>query len=133
MKKALIVTLILFGLCFGLIAENIESDLYFKSFPITRVYPSRQGYRITYLKGDLTYHTFYVPMEWLTRGAAETDGEVVYGEGRTFPYFSVFWKDVKCDYIKLYLHRSQLHESWGDFPDGDYTEKFNITEPQLEF
>lgn len=133
MKKFLILALVLFGLCFALIAENIESDLYYKSFPIARVYPATEGYRIVYMKSDMDYHVFYVPMEWFNKGPANK-GEILYGEGAAYPYFTVYWKEGAFSHIKLYLARNLLHESWGDLPrDRDYSDKFNVTEPQLEF
>lgn len=133
MKKILILTLVLLGLSFALAAENIESDLYYKSFPILKVYPSRLGYRITYIKSDMQFHTFYVPLEWFIEGAAQK-AEALYGEGETYPYFSIFWKNGTFSHFKLYLHKSLLHKSWGNFPKGrDYSEEFKIEEPILEF
>ena len=58
------IILVLVGLAAGLFAENLESNLYYKSYPISVVNPSTQGYRIVYMKSDMTYHVFYCPMEW---------------------------------------------------------------------
>ena len=96
------------------------------------VNPSREGYRIVYMKSNMQYHVFYCPIEWFLGTAKE--GEILYGDGPVFPYFTVYWKDGKFDHIKLYLHKNRAHSSWGDLPSGrDYSDKFNVTEPQLEF
>ena len=132
MKKKLMIILVLVGLAAGLFAENLESNLYYKSYPISVVNPSTQGYRIVYMKSDMTYHVFYCPMEWFLGAAAK--GELLYGEGSAYPYFTVYWKDGQFDHIKLYLTKNRNHPSWGDLPEGrDYSEKFNVTEPQLDF
>ncbi len=132
MKKTLILALILAALAFGLYAENIESNLYYKTFPISMVSPAREGYRIVYMKSDMKYHVFYCPMEWFLGAASQ--GEIIYGDGDAFPYFTVYWKDGEFSHIKLYLHKSKLDPSWGDLPEGrDYSDKFNVSEPQLEY
>ena len=133
MKKYLILALILVGLTFALAAEDLESDLYYKSYPISVVYPAEEGYRIVYMKSDMTYHVFYVPMEWFVAGP-DSQGELLYGNGPTYPYFTVYWKEGAFSHIKLYLSKDKRHPSWGDLPrDRDYSDKFNVTEPLLEF
>ena len=131
MKKTIIILLVLCGLALGLYAENIESTLYYKSYPISLVTPSTDGYRIIYMKSNLQYHVFYAPMEWFLGSANK--GEVLYGNGKIYPYFTVYWEDGQFSHIKLYLHSNKHHTSWGDMPQGDYSDKFDVSEPMLEF
>ncbi|MBI9102030.1 MAG: hypothetical protein JEY99_06405 [Spirochaetales bacterium] len=132
MKKTIIILLVLAGLTFGLVAENMESNLYYKSYPISLINPSTEGYRIVYMKSNMDYHVFYCPMEWFIGAASK--GDILYGEGAAYPYFTVYWEDGKFSHIKLYLHKNRTDSTWGDFPEGrDYSEKFNVEEPLLEF
>jgi hypothetical protein len=130
-KKAALILILLAGF-YGSFAENQPSNLYVKSFPIAVVNVAREGYRIVYMKGDMTYHVFYCPIDWFTQGAAGK-GEVLYGSGAAFPYFSVFWEDGQFSHIKLYLHSNRTHISWRDLPPGDYSGSFNVEAPDISF
>lgn len=132
MKKTLFIMLILGVMAAGLCAESLESNLYFKSYPLSVVNVSSEGYRLIYMKSDMSYHVFYCPMDWF-RGT-DGKGEILYGSGPVFPYFTVFWEDGQFSHIKLYLHQDRHHSSWRDLPLGrDYSDKFNVSEPQLAF
>ena len=51
-----------------------------------------------------------MPYSWFKPGGK---GQVVFGSGRSYPFFSVFYVDGKFDHVKLYLVESMGHVSWG--------------------
>ena len=62
MKKLLCLTLLLLVLGVVLYAEN--ASMFVVTKHITKIYIHRLGFRVLYLKNDLTLGEFYVPMEW---------------------------------------------------------------------
>ncbi|RKX79758.1 MAG: hypothetical protein DRP87_01835 [Spirochaetes bacterium] len=102
---------ILSVLTVSLFADTRESNLYVKSLHIVRVYPHKKGFQIVYRKNNMELREFYVPNDWF-KGAG-SKGDLIWGDGREFPYCSIFWKDGEFEHIRLYLHKDLNHESWG--------------------
>jgi hypothetical protein len=116
----------------GLFAFAEESDMFVKTMPITKVYTHRLGFKVLYLKNDLDFAEFYVPLEWFDSAGGK--GVIVRGVDPSYPYFSIFWKAGKFHSVKLYVHKDLQHESWGSLTlSPDISEKFDIDEPEFEF
>ena len=129
MKKAIFIALLLV-VAATLIAE--ESTMFVKTVPIKRVYPHRLGYRVLYLKANLDFEEFFVPLKWANFSGGKA--EIFIGDAPSFPYFSVFYKDGEFSYIRLYLHESRNHETWGVMKlSDDYDDKFEDESLNLVF
>ncbi len=130
-KKLFLLLLIFIFITFAEISAE-ESEYYFKTVRIEKVYPTRLGYRILYMKNDLSFTVFYVPMRWIQEAGGK--GEVVLTDKASAPYFSIFWKGGVFDHIRLYLPKNSSHPSWGVIDASlDLTEKFNVETLDLEF
>ncbi len=131
MKKILCAVLLF--LILGVIAVSAdESELFVKSMPITKIYIHRLGFRVVYLKTDLTQGEFYVPMEWFDQAGGK--GILVKGTDPAYPFFSIFWRNGEFDSIKLYTKSNLSHDTWGDLPySPDLAERFNVDTLELDF
>ena len=107
-------------------------NIFVKTMPITRIYVHSLGFKVLYLKSDLTQGAFYVPISWFDTAGGK--GVLIKGNDPSYPYFSIFWKDGKFDSIKIYVKASFDDPTWGSLgtPEGA-AEKFNIEELKLDF
>ena len=107
-----------------------ESEFFFKSVSIVRVYPHRLGYRILYARTNMDLGEMYVPMTWFQydqEAGGVGKGELVIGNDDSYPYFSIFWKNGQFNHIRLYLQENRGHESWGNIPVGsNWDARFDI-------
>lgn len=135
MKKIVIISLVLLfflgGFSFAQETDYEPSDMFVKTMPITKIYTHKLGYKVVYLKTDLNFAEFYVPLEWFD--VAGQKAVIVKGVDPAFPYFSIFWKEGAFHSVKLYVRRDLQHPSWGTLTESNVQEKFNIDEPELEF
>lgn len=149
MKKPITVVLVLLfilSLVSPLFAEVEESEYFVKTLLIMKVYPHQLGYRVLYKKSSLDFGEVFIPHRWRQEPAGDdTAGqedaalsaggklELRYGEGAEFPYLSVYWKNGAFSHVKLYLHKQDLHSSYGKLdPTIDYTDEFNVDEIILD-
>jgi len=106
--------------------------MFVKTMPISKIYTHKLGYKVVYLKNDLDFAEFYVPLKWFDM--ADRKAVIVRGVDPSYPYFSIFWKEGEFHSIKLYV-RSDLQDiSWGTLrllPD--ISDKFEIDVLELEF
>lgn len=135
-KRVLILTVLLFLVFSGLLFAE-DSEYFVKSVPIAKVYTHNLGYRIVYQKSDLNFGVFYVPNRWLTMSDSGTEApkaELFTGITPAYPYFSIFWKNGEFSHIRIYLHRSLSHISYGDLENpADFNDEFDIDTLALEF
>ena len=132
MKKGLIIciALILF-LATTAVSFAEESEFFVKTVPISKVYTHLLGYKIVYIKSDLSFGTFHVPLNWFQ---AAGKGDLIWGNHPSFPYFSIFYKNGEFSHIRLYVQRAKSHQSWGNLkPDPALKEKFDIETLELDF
>jgi hypothetical protein len=136
---------ILIALCAALIAvlpvaaqENNppanQSDQYYVTVSIEKIYPYRLGYVVQYRKGISGYARAYLPLEWFT--GADGRGELVsMGTGSNWPSLTVFYKNGEFDHARLYVRRSKSHETWGTIPQGTNLDPLfeGVTGVTLEF
>ena len=134
--KKLILLIAIFTLFASTGAFTETSGYYVKTVPVIRVYNHALGYRVVYMKSDLTLHVIYLPKEWfkvLAQTGKEPKAELISGRDSSYPYFSVFWEDGEFSHIRLYLQNDLMHSSWGDLDSSmDLTEKFKVETLKLE-
>jgi hypothetical protein len=110
MKRAVPIFLLLLvlGAAFG---QEQDANVYVKSVPILKILTSSAGYKILYVKSDMQVGEIYLPLSWF--GKAGGKAEIVFGRDPSYPYFSVFYRDGKFDFIRLYVLDNVGDVSWG--------------------
>lgn len=131
MKKIIITGLVLLFF-FGVFAYAEESDMFVKTMPITKIYTHKLGYKVVYLKNDLNFGEFYVPLKWFDTAGGK--GVIIKGVDPAYPYFSIFWKNGEFHSVKLYVRRDLQHQSWGTLQSlPETSDNFDIDTLELEF
>ncbi len=110
MKRAVCVFLLLLVLG-AAFAQEQDTKVYVKSVPILKILTSSAGYKVLYVKSDMQVGELYLPLSWF--GKAGGQAEIVFGKDPSYPYFSVFYKDGKFDFIRLYVLDNVGDISWG--------------------
>jgi len=135
-RRIILLTLLIFILLAGF-AYAERSDYYVKSVPIAKVYMHSLGYRIVYQKSDLNFGVFYVPEQWFDMPAnreQDPKAELVMARNPAYPYFSIFWEAGEFSHIRLYLHESLNHQSYGDLENPEsFDDQFDIETLSIEF
>ena len=125
---------LLFFIFLGLIslsAQEQETEIFYKSFPIVKILSHSEGYKVIYRKSNMEFGNFYVPLSWFVAGGK---GEIIYGSDRSYPYFSIFYKKGKFDFIRLYVHEDVRASSWGVMKLLPETKKkFEVEEIVIEY
>ena len=119
MKRTLFCAVLL-GLVFSIVpslfAESFpdESDYYYVSVPIEKIYLHRDGYVVAYRAGK-QYAQVYIPMEWFSDTAGKAD-VVLTGSGSTWPYMVLYYKAGEFSHLRLIVRRDRKHQTWGTVP-----------------
>jgi hypothetical protein len=110
MKRAVPILLLLLalGAAFG---QEQDTKVYVKTVPILKILTCSAGYKVLYVKSDMQVGEIYLPLSWF--GKAGGQAEIVFGKDPSYPYFSVFYKDGKFDFIRLYVIDDVKDLSWG--------------------
>ncbi|MDR1099600.1 MAG: hypothetical protein LBL28_03885 [Treponema sp.] len=121
MKKILLAALFSFVFPFTAplfaqqISEGHESEYFYVIVSIEKIYPYSKGYVIQYRKGVNQTARTYLPIEWFTEAAGK--GELItLPAGKNWPYLTVYYKAGEFSHVRLYIHRSKAHETWGNIP-----------------
>jgi len=109
MKRAVPILLLLLAL--GAFGQEQDTKVYVKTVPILKILTCSAGYKVLYVKSDMQVGEIYLPLSWF--GKAGGQAEIVFGKDPSYPYFSVFYKDGKFDFIRLYLIDDVKDLSWG--------------------
>jgi hypothetical protein len=123
MKKLVIILIFLAALCIGMpafaqtISEKNQSEYYYVNVPIEKVYPSSKGYIIQYRKGINELATVAIPNEWFTFAGGKAE-LIKLPKGKNWPTLTVFYKEGEFSHLRLYIHWSKAHETWGNIPLG---------------
>ena len=92
-----------------------DSEYYYLNVSIEKIYPYRSGYVVMYRKGINQMARAYLPIKWFTGSAGK--GEIVnLPQGSAWPSMSVYYKDGEFSHVRLYVHRTQSHLTWGVLP-----------------
>jgi hypothetical protein len=121
MKKVLFGMIVLFilGAAGPLFAQRIsegkESEYYYVTVPVERVYPYRKGYVVSYRKSIKTTGLVYLPEEWFngTDGMADM---IHLPPGKTWPHMMIYYKNGEFSHVRVYVHRLKSHITWGNVP-----------------
>jgi hypothetical protein len=109
-----------------------ESDYYYFSFPVEKVYSYRAGYMVIYRKtGNLMGRT-YIPVEWFTNPTGKA--EIINLRPGTFwPTLTVYYKSGEFSHVRLYVRHS--HSTWGIVPAMVNLDEYftGVEELKLEF
>jgi len=103
--------------------NNDSSNLYYINVRIEKVYPCGDGYIVQYLRSNSQYATLGIPMDWFT-GAASKAELLLLPPGANWPTMSVFYNDGEFSHIRLYVHRSKGHSTWGSVPQGANLDRY---------
>jgi len=116
MKKLL--ALLVFALFFvGMVSA--ESTMYAKAVTIQKITSHEKGYRVTYFTSHGDLKTIYIPLEWFYQvGDYKTEdgfvkAEMYRGNGASYPYMEIFWKDGKFHHFRLFVRANYDDRSWG--------------------
>jgi len=117
--KKIILLAVLAAFCLGTFAYaqqfSNESDFYYFSYPIEKIYIYRLGYMIIYRGNSNRMSRTFVPHEWFTGIGGK--GEIVYlGAGHEWPTMTVYYNNGDFSHVRLRLRRERAHETWGVFP-----------------
>ena len=117
--KKLIFILLIFAVftpisVMGLSEEN-TSEFYYVNVHMEKIYPTRLGYIVMYRKGINGLATVGIPNEWFTDAASKA--EIIYlPRGPNWPSMTIFYHNGEFSHVRLYVHRSKAHQTWGNAP-----------------
>jgi hypothetical protein len=131
MKRAVLVLAVFLLVVFYSAAQDQNESYYAKSVPIAKILSHRDGFKVIYLKSSMEMDSFYVPRSWLKAGGK---GEMVFGSDPSYPYFTIFWRDGKFDFIRLNVDKNTNALTWGILSYQAVSPAvFDIEELELEF
>ncbi len=117
MKKLL--ALLVFAIFFTGLVSAADSPMYAKVVPIQKVTSHQKGYKVSYFTNQYEVKSIYVPIEWFYQiGDFRTsDGfikaEIVRGNGPSYPFMQLFWKDGKFHHLRLFVVDNYGDRTWG--------------------
>ena len=103
--------------CFVLLTLGIlafaqqQTGVYVVSMPILKILSHPEGYKVLYMRSDMKVDELYIPHRWLSKSGGQA--EVVFGKDPSYPYFSVFYRKGKFDFIRLYVMDDVKDLTWG--------------------
>jgi len=111
-----------------------QSDIYYLSVSVERIYPTGSGYIVQYRRSGNKISTVGLPNEWFTMAAGKAE-VITLPRGIHWPTMTVFYRDGEFSHVKLYVHRSRAHQTWGNVSQfADVSRFFTNTEALvLEF
>ena len=119
MKKLLFV-LIIIALTLPVFAQSNsrnEGDMYYINVPLEKVYETHTGYVVQYRKGINQIGTVGLPYEWFTEAGGRAE-VMKLPRGKNWPSLTIFYKEGVFSHIRLYIHPSRAHITWGVVPTG---------------
>jgi len=140
MKKIILMAvLVIFLTGSSLVAQQArtkfqESEYYYYTISIEKIYSYRLGYIVVYRKGHNQMARSYLPGDWFTEMAGK--GEIIgLNSGREWPTMTVYYKSGEFSHVRLKLRRNRAHETWGVVPLNINIDDFfqDIEDVNLEF
>ncbi|MDR3275614.1 MAG: hypothetical protein LBT11_00150 [Treponema sp.] len=100
------------------IPQVTESEYYYRSVGIEKVYPCDEGYVVSYQQGLNKLVNVYIPMAWFYE-LSNGRGEIVYlKSGAMWPHLDIYYKNGEFAKVRLYLRRDRRHITWGSVRPG---------------
>jgi len=99
------------------VSEENSSEFYYVKVHVEKVYPSNEGYIVLYRKGINGMATVGIPNEWFVDAAGKAE-LITLPSGANWPYMTIFYRNGEFSHIRLYVHRSRAHQTWGSIPMG---------------
>jgi hypothetical protein len=132
MKRAMICGAVLAcAVAFSAFSQGAEKGMFVRTVSLLKVYTHQLGYKVVYLKGTNSAE-MYFPVTWFGQTAGKA--QIIWGEGREFPYLSIFYVDGKFDHLRLYVRKNMMDSSWGVLgSDPGLAEKFKVDAPPLDY
>ena len=124
--KKIIIVLVFLALIIPAFAQSNSSELpnlYYFNFPVERIIPTTLGYIVQYRSASAIIATIGIPIEWFQDAASRAD-KIQLHSGRDWPSMSVFYADGEFSHVRLYVHRSNAHQTWGNIPQGTDVSRF---------
>ena len=96
--------------------EDNTSDYYYVKVHVEMIWPHSSGYIVQYRRGGFRgVSRAYLPLTWFSTAAAK--GEIInLPRGNAWPTMSVYYRDGEFSHVRLYVHRSPGHQTWGTLP-----------------
>jgi len=120
--KRLIISLVflaLIGSGLSLFAQAIppedSSEFFYVNMTVEKIYPTRLGYIVQYRIGVNQYGLIPLPVEWFSHAGAKAE-VVTRPKGSDWPSLTVFYKNGELSHLRLYVHASRAHPTWGNVP-----------------
>jgi len=89
-----------------------DSEYYYVNVSLEKIFPYRNGYVVQYRKGVNQMDRAYLPMTWFSSSAGK--GEIItLPTGNTWPSLTVYYKNGEFSHVRLYVHHSESHPTWG--------------------
>jgi hypothetical protein len=140
MKKfsLLVLPVLVFSLGLPLSAQEKrqfkESEFYYVSVPIEKIFSYRNGYVVVYRKGVNQMARTYLPLEWFNNAGGKAE-QIALGSGKAWPYLTIYYKSGEFSHIRLYVRQERTHETWGVVPMNINIDEYfeGIEEIKLEF
>jgi hypothetical protein len=110
--------------------DRQESEYYYVSIPIEKIYVHNTGYMVTYLKGFQLVRTF-IPHAWFTDPAGKAD-LITLGTGRVWPSISIYYRNGEFSHVRLYVRRDRSHQTWGSVPISSDLEQYFVYIEEVE-
>jgi len=121
--RKLIIMFIFIAIISPVFAQNASDEsIYYVNLPVERIYPTRDGYIIQYLTQS-GLKLIGIPNEWFVESAGRAD-MVQLPPGRDWPSISVFYNNGDFTHLRLYVHASRGHWTWGSMPQGTDVSRF---------
>jgi len=124
--RKIIIALFLLALVSPIFAQNDPDRLprvYYINVPIERIIPTVDGYIIQYRSASAVIATIGIPIGWFTDAAGRAH-RIQLPAGRSWPTMSVFFSDGEFSHVRIYVHRSRAHQTWGNIPQGTDVSRF---------
>jgi hypothetical protein len=119
--KKLIIVLIFLAVISPVFAQNQtiqrSDNFYYINVSVERVYPSKDGYLVQYTSGSNTLALIGIPNEWFSNAAGKAE-MVRLPTASDWPTMTVFYENGEFSHVRLYVHRSKSHLTWGNIPQG---------------
>ncbi len=108
-----------------------KRDMYSKTFPITKIWSNKYGYRVDYVNSKLDINVTYIKIEHFLGTAGKA--VLALGRGPEYPYMSVTWVAGEIDHVTIYAIENPGAYSWGVLRGGEEVKDLFPEEIEIKF